>query len=123
MWFVVTSRFTQSEAECETAGHEPSSFRLTHLQRDRSHGPQEQITFREIWIPISHAKHCSTVVRLNDGSISGRVQTQGSEPTLSIPPGLRFTFGLIAGIAGFTAGAAVALSKVSQSYQRLPLHY
>ena len=23
MWFVVTSRFTQSEAECETAGHEP----------------------------------------------------------------------------------------------------
>ena len=41
--------------------------------------------------PCSYSGSCSrgfdVVVRLNDGSISGRVQTQGSEPTPSVPPG------------------------------------
>ena len=49
MWFVVTSRFTQSEAECETAGHEPrvwieglkvpnASEENTHKHKKLDHG-------------------------------------------------------------------------------------
>ena len=38
---------------------EGRSFWLTHLQHDMSHGPQEHTTFPEIWVPISHAKHCT----------------------------------------------------------------
>ena len=40
----VQSRFNGSTFRCDTEG-----------QRHTLH---EQITFREIWIPISHAKHC-----------------------------------------------------------------
>ena len=42
-----------------------TQFPDLNLQHDISHGPQEQTTFREIWIPISHAKHCSRRDRIH----------------------------------------------------------